>query len=133
MLTHLELLDRLAALIPPPRRHRHRTFGTLAPNAPLRGAVTALAGPAKTPAARYAWALLLTRIYKLFPLRCPKCGDEMRIIAFINEAIAVREITLSRRRPGEYPRRAPCRQATRTAGRFRGRWYRRPGCGRSFR
>ncbi len=100
MLTPLELLDRLAALIPPPRRHRHRYFGVLAPNARLRAAVTALAGTgpetpaAQTPAAaaaaappapasasaetaqaaeepihrqaaRYAWALLLARIYEV--------------------------------------------------------------------
>ena len=53
MLTPLELLDRLAALIPPPRRHRHRYFGVLAPNSPLRAAVTALAGPrAETPTAQ---------------------------------------------------------------------------------
>ena len=44
LLTPLELIDRLAALIPPPRRHRHRYYGVLAPNAPLRAAVTALAG-----------------------------------------------------------------------------------------
>jgi len=53
MLTPLELLDRLAGLIPPPRRHRHRTFGVLAPNAPLRSAVIALASPvAETPPAQ---------------------------------------------------------------------------------
>ena len=34
LLTPLELIDRLAALIPPPRRHRHRYYGVLAPNAP---------------------------------------------------------------------------------------------------
>ncbi|NIV49572.1 MAG: IS91 family transposase, partial [Gammaproteobacteria bacterium] len=39
-----ELLDRLAALIPPPRRHRHRYHGVLAPNATLRDAVTSRAG-----------------------------------------------------------------------------------------
>ncbi|MCM8624427.1 transposase, partial [Accumulibacter sp.] len=33
MLTPLELIERLAALIPPPRRHRHRYYGVLAPNA----------------------------------------------------------------------------------------------------
>ncbi len=37
MLTPLELIERPAALIPPPRRHRHRYYGVLAPNAPLRG------------------------------------------------------------------------------------------------
>jgi len=36
--------ERLAVLIPPPRWHRHRYFGMLAPNAPLGAAVTALAG-----------------------------------------------------------------------------------------
>jgi hypothetical protein len=45
-LTPLELIDRIAALVPPPRTHRHRYFGVLAPNSPLRAAVTALAQPA---------------------------------------------------------------------------------------
>ena len=84
LLTPLELLDRLAALVPPPRIHRHRYFGVLAPNSPLRTAVTALASTAITPppaaspqptpepahrrAARYAWALLLARVYEAFPI-----------------------------------------------------------------
>jgi len=86
ILTPLPLLDRLAALVPPPRVHRHRYFGVLAPNAPLRAAVTALAPaaaptppalppelpatePAHRRAIRYAWALLLARIYEVFPLK----------------------------------------------------------------
>ncbi len=48
ILTPLELLDRLAAVVPPPRVHRHRYFGVLAPNSPLRTAVTALALAAAT-------------------------------------------------------------------------------------
>jgi len=43
VLTPLELIDKIAALIPPPRAHRHRYYGVLAPNSPLRAAVTALA------------------------------------------------------------------------------------------
>jgi hypothetical protein len=35
VLTPLELLDQIAALVPPPRVHRHRYYGVLAPNAPL--------------------------------------------------------------------------------------------------
>jgi hypothetical protein len=35
-LTPLELIDRIAALVPPPRSHRHRYFGVLAPDSPLR-------------------------------------------------------------------------------------------------
>jgi hypothetical protein len=36
-------LDRLADLVPPPRKHRHRYHGVFAPNHKLRSAVTALA------------------------------------------------------------------------------------------
>jgi hypothetical protein len=43
----LELIARIAALVPPPRTHQHRYFGVLAPNSPLRAAVTALATPAQ--------------------------------------------------------------------------------------
>jgi hypothetical protein len=42
-LTPLELIDRIAALVPPPRTHRHRYFGVLAPNSPHRAAAVALA------------------------------------------------------------------------------------------
>jgi len=90
ILTPLELIDRLAALITLPCLHRHRYHGVLAPNAPLRAAVTALArAPAATqshPAsteplgsdrrwrspARYLWAMLIARIYETFPLSCPQ-------------------------------------------------------------
>ena len=58
------------------RVHRHCYYGVLAPNAPWRAAVTALAPmpapaagtPADAPhraAARYLWAMLLARIYEV--------------------------------------------------------------------
>ncbi len=143
LLTPLELIERLAALIPPPRRHRHRYYGVLAPNAPLRAAVTALAvakdvvplasamteavsapesgatvpnaldeeaeEPALRRAARYVWALLLARIYEVLPLRCPKCGGDMRIIAVINEGPVIREILGHLGEPISAPRLAPAR------------------------
>ena len=109
LLSPLELIERIAALVPPPRQHRHRYYGVLAPNAPLRAAVTALAPeavvaqpmessgeePTETPLrapARYLWALLLARIYEAFPLSCPTCGTEMHIVAFITEASTVQRI-----------------------------------------
>jgi hypothetical protein len=97
----LGLIDRIAALVPPPRTHRHRYFGVLAQNSPLRAAVTAMATPTPTqtamrecapgavllgnalpptpesaaPAKRspthYLWAVLIARIYEVFPLMCP--------------------------------------------------------------
>lgn len=44
-LSPLELIARIAALEPPPRTHRHRCFGVLAPNSPHRAAVVTLAAP----------------------------------------------------------------------------------------
>ncbi len=51
VLTPLELIGKIAVLVPRPRTHRHRYYGVLAPNAPLRAAVTALAPAAVPPAA----------------------------------------------------------------------------------
>ncbi|MCP3879718.1 MAG: IS91 family transposase, partial [Sulfitobacter sp.] len=125
--------------IPPPRIHRHRYYGVFAPNAPLRPAVTALAsqpaladadpatpssplneaaGATSKPSpcdekprrpAVYLWAMLLARIYELFPLVCARCGGEMEIIALITEAPSVRAILTHIGEPSEAPPISPCR------------------------
>ena len=51
-LTPFEFLDRLADLVPPPRKHRHRYHGVFAPNHRLRKAVTSLAKRERRQAAR---------------------------------------------------------------------------------
>ena len=126
-LSPLELIARIAALVPPPRTHRHRYFGVLAPNSPHRAAAVALAAPAKqvvvqtepattgegapgvaplgqaipptpepaTPKrskAHYLWAVLIARIYEVFPLLCPMCGGQMRLIAFVTDGTQIRRI-----------------------------------------
>jgi hypothetical protein len=143
-LTPLELIARIAALVPPPRTHRHRYFGVLAPNSPHRAAVTALAAPAKqvvvqtepaatgegapgvtplghaipptpepaTPKrskAHYLWAVLIARIYEVFPLLCPLCGGQMRLIAFITEGTQIRKILDHIGVDAEPPHIAPAR------------------------
>jgi len=123
-----DLLDRLSHLIPPPRRHRHRYHGVLAPNALMRPAVTARTGqtietgahtapapavdkPAersRSPAA-YLWAALIARIYECLPLACPTCGAKMRLIAFLSEAASVKPVLVHLRLPTEPPLVAPAR------------------------
>ncbi len=39
-LSPLEFIDKIALLIPPPRKHRYLYFGVLAPNSPYRDLVT---------------------------------------------------------------------------------------------
>jgi hypothetical protein len=149
-LTPLELIERIAALVPPPRTHRHRYFGVLAPNSPLRAAVTVLAQPAAvqpatvetaqpgagvgvpgvaapgkaapppTPStpepgapikrpAHYLWAVLIARIYEVFPLLCPMCGGQMRLIAFITHSVDIRQILEHIGVESEPPHIAPAR------------------------
>ena len=92
----LEFLDKIAAFIPPPRRHRHHYHGIFAPASPLRQQLTAsaqqtpknLTSPLtqkmanKTSKVSLTWAKLIARIYEVNPLICP-CGKEMKIIAFV--------------------------------------------------
>jgi len=85
-LTPLELFDRIAALVPPPRVHRDRYHGVLVPNSPLRAQVTAFAqeriektasttdadetdGPdsLSRSSARYLWTTLIARLFERFP------------------------------------------------------------------
>ena len=42
--------------------------------------------------AHYLWAVLIARIYEVFPLLCPLCGGQMRLIAFITEGVQIRKI-----------------------------------------
>ncbi len=43
----------------------------------------------KRAASRYLWAMLLARIYEVFPLLCPNCGAELRLIAFVTDSAPV--------------------------------------------
>ena len=110
----LELIDRIAASVPPPQGHRHRYHGVLAPNSPLRDQVTALVRKVAADAtrdaqasdadqtdadervlrspARYLWATLIARLFEQFPLTCRYCGADMKIIAFVIETPSVRAI-----------------------------------------
>jgi hypothetical protein len=47
--------------------------------------------PPKRPA-HYLWAMLIARIYEVFPLLCPNCGGQMRLIAFITEGTQISKI-----------------------------------------
>ena len=61
VLTPRALIDNIAALVPPPRSHRHRYYGVLAPHAPRarrrhRAGAGARAGADRRHARRYASA-----------------------------------------------------------------------------
>ena len=141
-LTPFEFLNRLADLVPPPRKHRHRYHGVFAPNHRLRKAVTSLAvgnggkrGDTATgghasddhatggccdanhatqklrshDTSRIAWAKLMARMGEEFPLQCPGCGGDIRLIAFITEPGPIRKILTHLGEPLEPPPVSPAR------------------------
>ena len=60
-------------------------------------------------AAHYLWAVLIARIYEVFPLLCPICGGQMRIIAFITHSADIRQILEHIGTDSEPPHIAPAR------------------------
>ena len=152
-LTPLELIDRIAALVPPPRTHRHRYFWCartqfaaqgcsdgdgLRPDAtgnctapvirpaschwrkrrrdkgpaPMGHAIALAPEPVPPKrAAHYLWAVLIARIYVVFPLLCPLFGGQMRIIAFITHSADIRHILehigVACEPPQNFPARGP--------------------------
>jgi hypothetical protein len=51
----------------------------------------------------------LARIYPILPLRCTLCGGEMRIIAFVTDAAALKTILEHLGEPSAPPEVAPAR------------------------
>jgi len=115
----LELIERLAVLVPPPRSHLVRFHGILAPRASWRDEVvpgappTFLVGMAEERGSRSApaekgillgepsgaprnsrtpWAVLLSRVFAVDALTCPRCGQPMRILAVIQSPEAIHAI-----------------------------------------
>lgn len=103
ILEPLDLMARLAALVPPPRMHLTRFHGVLAPNSRLRAAVTPAGrgrGAVTLPASpqesstespkpllpRHVamhWAQRLKRVFGIEIERCAGCGGKLKIIASI--------------------------------------------------
>jgi hypothetical protein len=98
VMTPLEFMQRLAALVPRPRLNLIRFHGVLAPNAKLRPQI--IPGKPATEndtsddlddathhsrAARMSWARLLKRVFDIDLEHCPHCGGTLKIIAAIEE------------------------------------------------
>jgi len=114
VMSPLEFMQRLAALVPRPRLHLIRFHGVLAPNAKLRSLVVPQGPPKDEGVAgvaasgvqcqtvtetvqvrpgRISWARLLKRVFDIDLQRCPNCGaGELTIIAAILERAVIEKI-----------------------------------------
>jgi hypothetical protein len=92
-LSPLELLEKLAALVPLPHVHLVRYGGCLAPHSHLRGAIRPTprqqgldGAEAHTGTPYWPWARLLGRVFGLDMTTCPFCRrGSLRIIAVITQ------------------------------------------------
>jgi Putative transposase len=123
VMSPLEFMQRLAALVPRPRLHLIRFHGVLAPNAKLRAKV--VPRPCEEPAQgapspedgeaaqgrpmRLGWAKLLKRVFNLDLEHCPNCGGELKVIAAILERPAIEKILTHVGLDARPPPRSPAR------------------------
>jgi len=116
-LSPMELLEKLAALVPLPRVHLVRYGGCLAPHSSLRGAI--IPTPRQqgmedeetdTASPRWSWARLLKRVFALDMARCPWCQEgTLRIIAAITQGEVIRKILRHLKLAADPPLIAPAR------------------------
>jgi hypothetical protein len=99
-------ISRLVSLVPRPRVNLTRFHGVFAPNSKYRSKVTpARRGKRKkchsvdetdqTPAEKRAsmtWAKRLKRVFNIDIETCSKCGEDVRIIASIEDPVVIQKI-----------------------------------------
>jgi len=118
LLSPLELVEKISALVPPPRRHLVRYHGILAPHSKQREKVVPAASEEEqsedTPTttrrnSRLTWAMLLARTFGLKLERCSLCGAEMKVVAVITDPPSIRRYLEGTGQSAAIPEIAPAR------------------------
>ena len=125
LFTGLELLRRVASLVPPPRTNLTRFHGVFAPGAklrPFRVPAAATSGEEEAPSAgaatvgscgrrqrapRRDWAGLLRRTFAIDVFSCPRCAGQRRVLASLTQGAVIRRILRHLQLPEQPPRLAP--------------------------
>ena len=114
----MALIEKLAALVPPPRQNLVRYHGVLAPHSKMRSAVVPqkpdekelekTRGKSKN---RLLWAALLARTFNLQMEVCSHCGGKMQMVAAITDGASIKKyldgVGLSSEPPVPIPARPP--------------------------
>jgi hypothetical protein len=116
-LSPLELLEKLAALIPLPHVHLVRYGGCLAPHSHLRSSVIPTprqqgvdAEETQRGTPYWTWARLLGRVFGLEVATCPLCHQgTLRLIAVITQGEVIRKILRHLKLSADLPPIAPAR------------------------
>jgi hypothetical protein len=124
----MEFIEKLIAIIPPPRLNLIRYHGRLAPHASGRAAILPEPPledndhdpscqfshdnddyiPRRARAYRLSFAKLLRRVFKI-ELQCPRCGGKLKIISAILDVEVIRKILTHLKISPDPPSLAPSR------------------------
>lgn len=117
VMTPLELMERLAAIVPRPKVHLARFAGVFAPHYKHRALVVpkpkALPDNTAKPPSKssISWARLLKRVFNIDVKTCPVCSGKMKIIAAIEDPGVIKKILahlgLPTKPPEPWPARGP--------------------------
>ena len=129
LFTGLELLRRMASLVPAPRANLTRFHGVFAPGAKLRPFLVPQAEETsagseaaarkermkqRTP--REDWAELLKRTFDFDVFACVRCGGRRRVLAYVTAGRGVRAILEHLGLPTAAVSLAPAQEPTQAAG-----------------
>ena len=129
-LAPLALIARLAAIIPPPRRHVVRYSGVISSHSSLRSQVVpvpAVAAPEEKdkpslPLSHYiSWSQLLKKTFEIDTV-CPRCKSPLHLIAMIETEDTIKKILKAMGLPTEAPKLRPARPPPSQSGGEGGDW-----------
>jgi hypothetical protein len=144
--TPLELIEKLAVLVPPPGRHLVTYHGVLSSAAVWRKQIIpgaqqksqgedpqSVKAEARDPEAagiqpelgtavprRTPWAQLMSRTFGLDVLCCPKCGGRMKIVAVVLDPVEIARLCENLGEPAQAPPIKPSRYQVQTGWDFAG-------------
>ena len=116
----MELMEKLAALVPRPRIHGTRYHGLFAPHSKSRSKIVLgdkkkETAPTDSPLdkvkskSRMSWAKLMNRVFKVDVTLCRFCRGEIKVVAAIMERTAIEKILSHLGLPTEPPAICPAR------------------------
>jgi len=110
----LELVEKVVALIPPPRANLLRYHGVFAPNSKDRKRIvpaSPVSAEKTQERSNRSWSELLKRSFAIDIMVCGACGGKMRFVSHLEEPVVVTRILghlgLPTEAPKLFPPRAP--------------------------
>ena len=100
-LSGVELVEKIAAAVPPPNGHLTRYFGVLAPNSKIRKNIVLVPKPKardetgrlkSSATQRVSWADLAKRTFEFDLTKCELCGGSVKCIAVIRSPAVISKI-----------------------------------------